>query len=376
MTRPVPAVALTLALLLAGLAPAPLAAQVTVTKGRIPVAVSGPADAARILTRDLELSGVIEPAGADRAQYTAVLSAGRGTLQGKGGGEVLSRAVGADRASVHAFADAIVEELTGRPGIASTRIAFISKRTGHKELHVMDLDGAGVKQLTRDNNISGSPSFSRDGTRIAYTSYKSGYPDVYVITLASGERRRVASFPGLNSGAAFSPDGSRLALSLSKDGNPEIYVMPSDGGTPRRLTRTPGTESSPSWSPDGARLVYNSDDRGTPQLYLVAADGGTPQKVGTGYSYATEPSWSPDGNKIAFNSRIGGQFQIIIHDLTSGVTTQATTSGNNEDPSWCRNSRHLVFMRDGTLCLLDSANGAVTPLATTLGECSEPSCTP
>jgi TolB protein len=352
----------------------PAAAQVTVSKGRIKVALSGPPESLRVLANDFALSGVLEAAPAGKGEYTASITGGNGRLLA-GGAERFTRPVGTDRASLHAFSDAIVQEITGKPGIASTRIAFISKRTGHKELHVMDLDGNGVKQISRDNNISGNPSFSTDGRRIAYTSYKSGYPDVYVVNLATGERTSVASFPGLNSGAAFSPDGSRLALSLSKDGNPEIYVMPSSGGAPSRLTRTPGTESSPSWAPNGTEIVYNSDDRGSPQLYILPASGGTPRKVPTGFQYATEPAWSPDGNLIAFNARVGGEFQVIVHNLRTGQSAQATTSGSCEDPTWCRDSRHLVYSRDGTLTLLDTVTGTSTALHTGLGECSEPSCT-
>ena len=363
-------------------------AQVVVKKGRVRVTVEafkGPngAEAASVLRGDLGRSGVIEvvptAAGAEYvASGTAVVGAVSAVLCGATDRkEVLNKTYSkAWRKAVHEFADELVKELTGQVGIANTRVVFVSKRTGNKELYLMDLDGGDVQQFTKDATISVGPNISRDGSRLAYTSYKSGYPDVYVIDMASGKRTRVAAFPGLNSDAAFSPDGKTLALTLSKDGNPEIYCMPSGGGAPTRLTHTRGTEASACFSPDGQRVVYSSDDRGAPQLYIQPVRGGGPERLNTGVLYATEPAWSPDGKQIGFNARVGGVFQIYVYDMASGKARQLTSGGGDcEDPSWCRDSRHLVFARSGRLALLDSVTGESYLLENGFSDSSEPSCT-
>ena len=47
----------------------------------------------------------------------------------------------------HQFADEIIARLSGGlPGIASTQIAFVSKRSGNKEIWAMDYDGANQHQ--------------------------------------------------------------------------------------------------------------------------------------------------------------------------------------------------------------------------------------
>jgi len=363
-------------------------AQVVVKKGRVRVSIEpfkGPngADAASVLRGDLGRSGVIEVVQAgEEADYvaggTAVVGAVSAILAGaKDRKEILNKTYAKVwRTAVHEFADETVKVLTGQIGIATTRVVFVSKRTGHKELYLMDLDGGGVQQFTKDGTISVGPNISRDGSSIAYTSYKSGYPDVYVIDVASGKRTRVAAFPGLNSDPAFSPDGRLLALTLSKDGNPEIYHMPSGGGSPTRLTRTRGTEASACFSPDGQRLVYSSDDRGAPQLYIQPLKGGGADRLNAGVLYATEPTWSPDNRQIGFNARVGGVFQIFVYDMASGKARQLTTgAGDCEDPSWCRDSRHLVFARSGRLALLDSATGESYVLENGFSDNSEPSCT-
>jgi TolB protein len=332
----------------------------------------GPA-ATKVLQNDLDLSGWFSLTPPERANYLISGSASGGTIQGQvtdqRGGIVLQKTYsGGPRSAAHQFADDIVETLTGRKGIASSRIAFASSRTGRKEIYTADYDGANVRQLTRDGSISVAPAISPDGRKLAYTGYQSGYADIYLIDLASGARGRIVKFPGTNSGAAFSPNGGQIACTLSKDGNPELYVVGAGGGGARRLTSTRGVESSPTWSPDGSQIIYSSDERGGPQLFRISAGGGSGQLISTGYNYCTEPSWSPDGTKVAFTARTGG-FSIGVKDLQSGA---ANLVASGEDPVWGADSRHLIFSTGSSLVLFDVPTGRSVSIVTGLGKVSEP----
>jgi TolB protein len=345
---------------------------ITVTKSdKLPIAVAGlsPADA-KILQNDLAMSGYFSVVPEARATFIAKGSGSlSGTVVDRNGKTVLQNNYsGSARGKVHAFADDIVETLTGSRGIANTKIAFTATKTGKKEIYTCDADGSNVVQLTHDGAISVAPRLSADGGRLLYTGYQSGYADVYEIKLGSGSRSRIMKYPGTNSGAAFSPDGGRIAVTLSKDGNPELYITGGGGGGARRLTRTSGVESSPTWSPDGNEIIYSSDDRGGPQLYRISAGGGTPRLISTGHSYNTEPNWSPDGKKVAFNTRSGG-FQVSILDLVTGSTR---TVAEGQDPIWGADSRHLIFASGGSLILLDTLTGQRTTLVSGLGRISEP----
>ena len=331
------------------------------------------ATATKVLQNDLQLSGWFTITPPERATYTIGGTATGGALQGlvtdQRGSTVLQKTYPGDaRTAAHRFADDIVETLTGNKGIASSKIAFVSTRSGRKEIYTADYDGANVKQLTSDGSISVAPALSADGRKLAYTGYQSGYADIYLIDLATGSRNRIVKFPGTNSGAAFSPDGNRIACSLSKDGNPELYVVGANGSGARRLTKTRGVESSPTWSPDGSQIIYSSDERGGPQLFKIGAGGGSGQLISTGYNYCTEPSWSPDGNKLAFTARSGG-FSIAMKDLQTGATRILATG---EDPVWGANSRHVLYSSGSSLVLLDTVSGRQTPVVTGLGKVSEP----
>ena len=330
----------------------------------------------KTVQNDLALSGFFTLTDANKAGMI-VSGAAAGSLQGKvvdhSGGNVLLRSYnGGAREKAHAFANDIIETITGNRGMAGSKIAFIATRSGRKELYTADYDGANVRQLTHDGNLSVGPALSPDGRRIAYTSYLQGYADIYTIDLAGGSRSRIVKFPGTNSGAAFSPDGGQIACTVSRDGNPELYVVSASGGGAQRLTHTQGVESSPSWSPDGSELVYSSDDRGTPQLYRISASGGSGRLIPVGYNYCTKPSWSPDGKKIAFNIRQSGTFQIAALDLGSNIVRLLTGGDDARDPVWGPDSRHVLYTQGGALMMADAQNGRKTKVLDGLGAISEP----
>ncbi len=336
-------------------------------------------EATSILSSDLERSGwfkVVASGGAYSVKGTASASAVQCTVTKNDGTPALkANGGGSLRRAAHQVADAIVEKITGKKGIAQTHIAFISDKSGKKELYVMDYDGINVQRFTSDKSIVGSPHFNRQGTRIAYTSYRSGYPDVYVSDL-SGSRQAVSRYPGLNSGAAFSPSGAQIALTLSKDGNPELYTMSAGGGGLKRLTRTRGGESSPSWSPDGSQIAYASDQGGRPQIYIISSSGGAGSQLTTSPAYNTEPDWSPDGALIAYSSLIGGNFAVSVIDPRGGGGKVLYSDGKCEDPSWAPDGRHLVFTRgaggNSALYILDTLTKQATQLGRDYGNCTEP----
>ena len=339
----------------------------------------GATEAAKILRADLEFDGRI-PLAADQAaamlmaQGTLAGTAINGRLMGANGQVILEEQFrgGSLRQSVHAFADAIVEKLTGSPGYTASKIAFISTATGHKEVYVCDYDGANPVQLTSDRSIAVSPKISADRSTVLYSSYKNGYCDVYAVDVASHQSRALVNWPGTNSSAALSPSGRVMVLTANRDGNPELYQTGAGGGHGRRLTATPGVESSPTWGKEEGEIIFSSDTRGTPQLFRMRLGGHGVQMLPTGFNYNTEPNWAPDGSKVAFNVRAGGGLEIAVLNLAGGGAKTVTGSGC-EDPAWGPNSRHLVYRQGSSLVTLNTATGQHTVILSGLGEVSEPS---
>jgi TolB protein len=248
------------------------------------------------------------------------------------------------RRLVHRFADDIVMQFTGEPGVSSTRIAFVAQSGRNKELCVMDFDGTGLTALTADRSIVLSPAWSPDGSLLLHTSYRGGAgPRVFVIPSSGGRSFLVSGRPGLNTSASYSPDGREIVLTLSQDGNSEIYVLDARGGSPRRLTRTRGIDTSPAWSPTGREIAFTSNRSGTPQIYVMDREGGNVRRLTHEVGYTDSPAWSPKGDRIAFVARTGGGFDIYTVNADGSGARLVVSGGSNENPRWSPDGRHLVF---------------------------------
>jgi TolB protein len=303
-----------------------------------------------------------------------------------GGRDLMNRAcrrTDADyRRLAHEVADAVVEAVKGRPGIASTRIAMVGAAGGGKDVYICDADGANLVRITHQRAVCLSPNWYPDASALVYTSFHGGYPDLYRLDLVAKRRKRLAAFPGINTGAALDPRGRRMALILSKDGNPELYVTAASGGSrPVRLTRTRhASEASPSWSPDGDRIVYVSDGAGSPQLYIIGRDGGRPKRLTFRGSENVSPDWGP-GGRIAYVSRREGRYRLFVTDPATGQEEQVSADGADyEDPSWAPDGRHLVCARTqryrSELYILDTLGDPPIRLTTVGGDWYSPSWSP
>jgi len=248
------------------------------------------------------------------------------------------------------IADDVVEAFTGKRGVASTEIAFVSTRSGAPEIWVMDADGANARQATRNKSINGFPAWSPDGRAIVYMSYLFDRSPHLFRLVRGGGLKAGRMLEGLDAKTAvyrgvYDPSGQRMAVVVSMDGAPEIYVVDADGRNPRRLTRHKAIDVSPTWSPDGRRIAFVSDRSGTPNLYVMDADGGNLRRLTFGGGYHTAPAWSPDGRWIAYELRAGGgQFDIWLADPEGqGQAPLVTHPRSDENPSWAPDSRKLAF---------------------------------
>ena len=243
----------------------------------------------------------------------------------------------------HSFADEILRVLTGERGVFTTKIAYVSKQTGNKEIYIMDWDGNNPLPLTKNGSINLNPDFSPDGREIIFTSYKRGNPNLFRRSLSNTAEIAVSSRKGLNMTGAWSPDGSKIAIALSKDGDAEIYTLDKDGGNPKRLTINPALDLYPAWSPDGKQIAFISDRLGKPQIFVMNADGGDVRRLTTSGSYNVNPRWSPKGDKIAYSRMTNDGFNIFTITPDGSLDRQLTFDGNNENPSWSADGRFICF---------------------------------
>jgi TolB protein len=254
------------------------------------------------------------------------------------------------RRIAHIISDAVYERLTGDKGYFDSRIVFVDE-TGPKDrrvkrLAIMDQDGAGLRYLTRGEDLVLTPRFSPSTQEITYMSYGQGDPRVYLLNIETNQREIVGNFPGMTFSPRFSPDGQRVIMSLQQGGNSNLFVMDLRSKATTRLTDTPAIDTAPSYSPDGTRICFESDRGGKQQIYLMAASGGGAQRISFNEGSYSTPVWSPRGDFIAFTKQYQGKFAVGIMK-TDGSGERILTEGfHNEGPTFSPNGRVVMFFRD------------------------------
>lgn len=258
-------------------------------------------------------------------------------------GKKLSGSSKNPRRIVHFFSDAVYEELTGKRGVFTSKILFVSGSGGNKEIYVADYDGRNAAKLTRNRSINLAPQWAPDGSRVLYVSYKKGTPAMYSLDLATGRDEALSTRPGINIGGMYSPDARFVALTLSGERSPELYLLDLRTREYRKLTDNNGIDVSPTWSPDGRRLAYVSDTSGNPHIHVLDLATGNSKRLTFKGKYNSSPSWSPDGRKIAFARSDGGKFNVWVMGPDGEGLTQLTFDGDNRHPSWSPDGRYIVL---------------------------------
>ncbi|MCX7066208.1 MAG: Tol-Pal system beta propeller repeat protein TolB [Methylococcales bacterium] len=252
------------------------------------------------------------------------------------------------RKTAHTISDLIFQKLTGKKGVFSGRIAYITSNSlGNKkwtyQLQVADADGMTPQTIATSNEPLMSPAWSPDGKQMAYVSFEHKAAAIYVQTLATGARTRVAEFSGINGAPAWSPDGTRLALTLSKDGSPDIFVLNLASHALTKITNSLAIDTEPTWSPDGNNIVFTSGRGGKPQLYIAPSQGGNEQRLTFTGDYNARASFSPDGKYLAMVHGNGNNYRIGVMDMASRTINVLTSGPTDESPSFAPNGTMILY---------------------------------
>ena len=277
------------------------------------------------------------------------------------------------RMAVHRASDQVVRWVFNEPGMAASRIAFSmpAPGSGAKEMYVVDSDGENLQRVTNHASVVLSPAWSADGSKLSFSSVKTDNWRIYIHEMGTGRERMIEPLRSGDQGTpTFAPDGT-LAFSNTSGERSGIYSYNVERNCCLTLlTGGRWNDISPVYSPDGKELAFNSNRLGSsiPQVYMMPAAGGEADLVSP-YAfdrpgYFTAPDWSPTGSMVAFHGAIRrGTYHILVANTADRGrrVRQLTWEGNNEDPSWAPDGRHLVFKgerRNGRgLFVVDVATG-------------------
>jgi Tol biopolymer transport system component len=185
-----------------------------------------------------------------------------------------------------------------------TKLAFTT--TSDTDIAVANADGSGRTLLVQDATRDIAPAWSPDGSEIAFFRGAFGQFFLHVIRLdGSGLRQLSQTAADVSVPPAWSPDGKHLLwgsiepFSYSRFGpyyRSNVYVVGVDGVGERRLTDSPFLDagSSPVWAPDGRRIAFLSmRGYGNPnrQLFVMNADGTCETQLTATSSPHVQPTW-------------------------------------------------------------------------------------
>ena len=272
------------------------------------------------------------------------------------------------RTIAHWWADEVVYKLTAGEsrGIASTKIAYVSKSGDAKEGHIMDYDGHNPLAFTHNRSLNLFPSWAPDNSKLAFVSNRTGIWEIDIHSYIDGSRLQFPIFNSFVSTPVISPDGKKVLFSLrSTRGDTDLFLSNLDGSDRRNITNNPAVDTAAVFSPSGRQVSFSSDRYGRAnQIYICDVDGSNIQRIVKEGGDADTPAWSPDGRWIAFHWKPhrSTRYDIYIVDVATQEIRQLTSnSGSNECPSWAPDGRHIAFQsnRSGTeqiyIMLLDGS---------------------
>jgi TolB protein len=255
-------------------------------------------------------------------------------------------------------------------------LAFISNRSGHEDLYLMQIQTGSIQNLTNTPTAAEfGPAWSPDGRRLAYMSTGGRSLEVFVMNADGNGVRQLTDNLGMDRNPEWSPDGTQIAFSSEMDGRDlEIYVMNADGSDPRQLTHAAGADDDPSWSADGSEIVYVQNASSSLEHLAIlnleeaaASEGLSGSRPLTSGPQDFEPAWH--GQFIAYSTIEAGHWYIRVVD-TDGVEVkriEVFSAESNRGPTWASTTIQVALAQPTASASLrqpsPTAGASTTPAA-------------
>ncbi|GAA0318660.1 serine hydrolase [Actinoallomurus spadix] len=215
-----------------------------------------------------------------------------------------------------------------------------------RQLHVLDLDGREVRQLTDGPESAGTPAWSPDGAVLAFTRRAGADGDlrhrtpVHLLEVDDphARARNVAFADGVAATVGWAAGGTALLVTGwagDPAGHAHLYRVDAAGGAVTDLSGAldcnlmPGGPGYPGGLPheDDGRILFCLRDHGCTHLWSVTADGDDARPVIAGPGRVVS-GLSAGGGRAAVALTTPTSFgEIAVVDLATGAETVLTDHG-------------------------------------------------
>lgn len=250
-----------------------------------------------------------------------------------------------------------IDAITPATGRKTNRLAWVNQ-LWDLNIYRVPISGIGAPtKLIASTLRDQGATYSRDGL-IAFISDRSGSREIWLANADGSNPIRITHFNGpYLDHLQWSPDGQRLAFDSRLHGHSSVFIVEciSGGmrcGEPQHLKSEIPAEA-PSWSADGKFVYFASDRGGRLEVWKQPAVGGQPTQITRNGGYTSHESrdgrwlyfsktgregiWRTSGSKAIFDGRPNAWEELVI-----GPPYRPQTEG------WTLTADEIVFIGQAT----------------------------
>ena len=261
------------------------------------------------------------------------------------------------------------------------------------DIYTMPIEGGTPTRIAEGLAYEHQPRFSPDGSRIAFVSDRGGGDNIWLMNRDGSGKVQLSKedFRLLNQ-PSWSPDGQFIVAKKHFTtgrslGTGEVWMYHVSGGAGVPLVKKASERlqkelGEPIFAADGKSVFYTrnvtpgpifeyAQDSNTDLFHIERynLEDGEVSTAASGAGGAVRPTPSPDGKKLAYVRREGAMSKLYVKDLASGTEKKVydaldqdvqetwAVTGVYPNMAWTRDSKDVVFWAGGKLRRVAGSGG-------------------